>query len=356
MIQAAAAASGAALVPYTGLTPIMSRQVQALIAASHGRVRLVSGYRTLEEQHALYDQAVKMYGMDHAAAWVADPAHSNHVKGSAADFAGDITTLHQLAPQFGLVAPMSWEPWHLEMSSTRLHSSPMAYTTSPAGETNPTQADFSSSPGHVAANFAESLLPLTTNGLGATGATGPIGSLMNQGQAAIQAVETPQTGAVGPQGVSSSSGTDMTSAGGANIPTGKGNVSPKALYAALTAAGFDPVHAAAFVSIAGRESGFNTSAHNGNRKTGDDSYGLWQINLLNGGWGPFLQAHGISNPRQALTTLEGSVAALKAIYGSSGMNPWGPYKHVSPLYNTNPQVGADASGGAVTVADLQGLG
>ncbi|NBZ97098.1 MAG: hypothetical protein EBR40_11890, partial [Proteobacteria bacterium] len=36
----------------------------------------------------------------------------------------------------------------------------------------------------------------------------------------------------------------------------------------------------AAVSIAGRESNFNPNVHNPNRSTGDDSYGLWQINLL----------------------------------------------------------------------------
>lgn len=340
--------------PYAGLTPVMAKQIQSLIAASHGRVRLVSGYRTLAEQNALYQQAAKLYGEDNAAAWVANPANSNHVKGSAADFAGDISTLHQLAPQFGLVAPMSWEPWHLEMASTAQHADAGAYTTPPPGEVNPTLADRSQSPPHLAASLAEALMPFSHGAVGPAGPLGPIAT--NPGQAAITAVETPPTGAVGPEGVSSPSGTDQTSAGGASVPGGKGNVSPNKLYADLTAAGLPPAAAAAFVSIAGRESGYNTGAFNGNAKTGDKSYGLFQVNLLGGGWGPFLQAHGMSDPATQLLTEQGSVQAAAAIYGSSGLHAWGAYKGQPWWTGTNLQAGADASGGAVTPADMQALG
>lgn len=334
--------------PYAGLNPLMAQQIQSLIAASNGKVRLVSGHRTLQEQQALYDQAVKLYGENNAAAWVADPQHSNHVKGSAADFAGDISVLHQLAPQFGLAAPMSWEPWHLEMASTPSHANPGAYTTAPPGETNPVGADYSQSPAHVAAAFAESLLPMTTNGLGSNG-------MFDQGQNAINAIENiggaGEVGASGPQG-----GGSATSAGGANIPTGKGNVSPKQLYSALTAAGLPPAAAAAFVSIAGRESNYNTNAFNGNARTGDQSYGLFQVNLLGGGWTNFLKAHGMSDPTSQLRTLQGSVQAAAAIYGNSGLHSWGAYKGQPWWQGTNLDAGAQASGGQVTTQDMQALG
>lgn len=341
---------------FEGLAPVFQKQLQSLIAASNGKVRLVSGYRSAAQQQAALNEAAKRFGVDHVNNWFADPAHSNHVKGAAGDLAGDLTVAHQLAPQFGLAFPMGWEPQHVEMVSTRLHAHPQAYTNPPPGETNPVHADFSNSPPHMAANLAEALLPTTTNRLGTAG-----GLQYDIGNKTIEAVETPQAGTTplsttgGTTTPSSSSGS-TTSAGGANIPTGKGNVAPSQLYGALTAAGLDPVTAAGFVAIAGRESGYNTNAHNGNRSTGDDSYGLFQINLLNGGWTSFLQAHGLANPAQDLQTLEGSVRAVAAIYGSSGWNPWGPYKHVSPFYSTNLQAGVDASGGAVTLQDLQNIG
>lgn len=340
---------------FTGLSPIFAKQLQGLIAASAGRVRLVSGFRTAEQQAAALAEAAKRFGPENANNWFADPAHSNHVKGAAADLAGDLTVAHQLAPQFGLAAPMSWEPQHFEMASTRTHASPQAYTIPPPGETNPVHADLSTSAPHVAASLAEALLPTTTAGLGTAGAQDAL--QYGIGEKTIAAVTDPNlasTTQASQTGETSTSGT--TSAGGANVPGGKGNVSPTQLYGALTAAGLDPVAAAAFVSIAGRESGYNTGAHNGNRATGDDSYGLFQINLLNGGWTDFLKAHGLANPAQDLQTLDGSVRAAVAIYGSSGLHPWGGYKGMPWSYSTNLQAGADASGGAVSVQDLQNLG
>ncbi len=339
--------------PYLGLTPLMHQQALALVQASHGRVRLVSGYRTLQEQEALYAEAARRYGEQNAAQWVADPQHSNHVKGSAADFAGDVTMLHQLAPQFGLVAPMSWEPWHLEMSSTRLHANPGAYTQSPAGEVNPTEGDFSQSTPHQAAMLAESLI-----GANQTNQTGTAGLMNPTGEGDLNKLLTgqPIEGAQpikGPQGPGGSSG--GTTAGGADY-SGHGNVDPKQLYGALTAEGLPPAAAAAFVSIAGRESGYDTGAFNGNTSTGDQSYGLFQINLLGGGWAPFLQAHGMSDPASALRTEQGSVQAAKWIYESSGLHPWGGYKGMPWWYSTNLDAGANASGGAVTPEMMQALG
>jgi len=261
--------------------------------------------------------------------------------------------IKQLAPQFGLVAPMNWEPWHVELASTPQHSQPAAYTQPPPGEVNPTQADTSQNPGHVAASVAESLFGLTNQvGLGTAGS-----STNAQEDALQQVMDTaPTNGEQPPAGAEGPSGSSTTSLGGANIPTGKGNVAPAELYQALSAAGLPPAAAAAFVSIAGRESGYNTNAFNGNTSTGDQSYGLFQINLLNGGWTDFLKAHGMSDPATQLRTLQGSVQAAAAIYGASGLHPWGGYKGLPWSYNTNLDVGAQASGGQVTTQDMQALG
>lgn len=354
-MTAAAMQAGGAVAddPYAGLSPILAKQVQAMVQASNGKLRLASGHRTLAQQKALYDTAARLYGDQFANQWVADPAHSNHVKGAAVDLAGDASVRAQLAPQFGLAAPMPWEPWHMEMASTRQHASPNAYTAPPAGETNPTVADMSQSPTHVAASLAESLLGMgNTSGVGTAG----LAMLSPQTDALQTVLDTAPTNAPQPaaQGSTASAGGSGGSQG-ANM-TGKGNVNPTQLYGALTAAGLPPAAAAAFVSIAGRESGYNTGAFNGNAGTGDKSYGLFQINLLGGGWTNFLQAHGIANPAQDLLTEEGAVRAAAAIYGASGLHPWGGYKGVPWWNGTNLDAGAQASGGAVTVQDLQALG
>lgn len=334
----------------SGLAPILDRQVQALVAASGGKIYVKSAVRTTQQQAQLYDAAAARYGEANAYKWVAQPGDSNHEKGAAVDLGGDLSVIQQLAPQFGLAAPMAWEPWHLEMGSTKTHAQPTAYTQGPPGSQNPTEADFSQDPQHVAANVAESLLGLTnSDGTGTAGfsnsAADPLGAILDTAP-----LGTGGLAPEGPQGPSTEGST-----GGANN-TGKGNVDPKQLYSALSAAGLPPAAAAAFVSIAGRESGYNTGAHNGNAGTGDDSYGLFQVNLLNGGWTDFLKAHGLSNPAQDLTTLRGSVQAAKAIYDSSGLHPWGGYRGMPWWNGTNLDAGASASGGQVSVADMQALG
>lgn len=311
---------------YDGLSPVFSAQLQALINASGGKLYLESGYRSVEEQQRLWDAAVQKYGSaDAARKWVAPPGHSNHNKGAAGDLGGDLELAHQLAPQFGLVFPMDYEPWHVELSSQRDHASQDAYSQAPAGSSYPKEADWSLSPDKLAGSLAESLL----------------GAGIGLSSSAMTNVST--TAAAASEG--------STQGGGGSAVTG-GNVSPTALYQALKAAGMPAVAAAQFVAIAGRESGFNTGAYNGNRSTGDDSYGLFQINLLNGGWTDFLKAHGLSDPASQLKTLDGSVKAAAAIYGSSGLQPWGGYKGMPWSYGTDPNVGVQASGGEVSLDEL----
>lgn len=54
------------------------------------------------------------------------------------------------------------------------------------------------------------------------------------------------------------------------------------IYALARSAGFPPVVAVAMTAIALRESSGNPDAFNGDTKTGDRSYGLWQINMFAG--------------------------------------------------------------------------
>lgn len=98
------------------LNGTLRERVQALIAASGGRITFVSGYRSTERQAQLYRAAVAKYGSEKAARkWVAPPGKSNHNHGNAVDLGGDLKLLARLAPQFGLHLPMSWEPWHVEL-------------------------------------------------------------------------------------------------------------------------------------------------------------------------------------------------------------------------------------------------
>ncbi len=102
-----------------GLNPRMRRAVDELISASGGRVHLVSGYRSLERQTELWNEAVAKYGNPEIADdWVARPGTSNHERGVAVDLGGDIELAVDLVTRLGLPLwrPMSWEPWHFELS------------------------------------------------------------------------------------------------------------------------------------------------------------------------------------------------------------------------------------------------
>lgn len=111
-------------------------RVNALIAASGGRLSIRSGRRSNAEQQKLWEGALKKYGSVSAARkWVAPPGRSNHEKGLAADLGGDLALAHKLAPQFGLTFPMPWEDWHIEPAGLRSH--PDAYTAAPPGYPNP---------------------------------------------------------------------------------------------------------------------------------------------------------------------------------------------------------------------------
>jgi len=120
LAPAPAPPSGA--VATTGLQPAMRRAVDSLIAASNGRVYLVSGERTTARQTELWNEALEKYGDPEIADdWVARPGTSNHETGLAVDLGGDIGLAVSLVDELGLPLwrPMSWEPWHFELTGSR---------------------------------------------------------------------------------------------------------------------------------------------------------------------------------------------------------------------------------------------
>ena len=119
---APAPASPTTTVGATGLQPAMRRAVDRLIAASGGRVYLVSGARSTARQTELWKEALDKYGDPEIADdWVARPGTSNHEAGLAVDLGGDIGLAVSLVDELGLPLwrPMSWEPWHFELTSSR---------------------------------------------------------------------------------------------------------------------------------------------------------------------------------------------------------------------------------------------
>jgi cell wall-associated NlpC family hydrolase len=94
---------------------------------------------------------------------------------------------------------------------------------------------------------------------------------------------------------------------------------------AIKAAGFSGSLAKTMWAIAMAESSGNPRAHNTNARTGDNSYGLWQINML-GRMGPERRRlFGISN-NDALFDPTTNARAAMAIYKQQGLNAWTTYK------------------------------
>ena len=101
-----------------GLNPRLGAAVARLIDASHGAVRLVSGYRSYEEQEKLWHEALLRYGdPDTADDYVAVPGTSMHERGLAVDLGGDLKLATALIARLHLPMwrPMSYEPWHFEL-------------------------------------------------------------------------------------------------------------------------------------------------------------------------------------------------------------------------------------------------
>ena len=106
--------------PYEGMNPDFAAKVRALVAASGGRVTIKSGHRSTARQSALWNAALAKYGsVAKARKWVAPPGKSNHERGTAVDFGGDLKLVAKLAPRFGLHQALSNEPWHYEPIGSR---------------------------------------------------------------------------------------------------------------------------------------------------------------------------------------------------------------------------------------------
>lgn len=105
-----------------GLHPDLATAVDRLVAASGGKVWVVSGFRSLERQAQLWAEAVAEHGSPEAADdWVAQPGTSMHEKGLAVDLGGDLAEAARLAGELDLPLhrPMAHEPWHFELSGAR---------------------------------------------------------------------------------------------------------------------------------------------------------------------------------------------------------------------------------------------
>ena len=113
-----------------GLNADFSTNLTAFINAAKADgidLGIGSGFRSVEKQKQLWEQALKKYGTpEKARKWVAPPGKSNHNRGTAVDLNSSGAFLgknkntkatqwaHANAEKFGLHFRMGHEPWHIE--------------------------------------------------------------------------------------------------------------------------------------------------------------------------------------------------------------------------------------------------
>lgn len=113
----------------------------------------------------------------------------------------------------------------------------------------------------------------------------------------------------------------------------------------LRQAGFPEEKIPLFVNIAALESGLNPGAHNPNAATGDDSYGLFQINML-GAMGPERRRQfKLNSNKDLFDPLTNARAALE-VYKSQGVNAWTTAKRAmeTPAPKLTPGLSAPTPG------------
>jgi len=323
----------------------MKDRIQKLMSASGGKVWVGQGWRDPKEQEREF---LKRYypSPDGDRTWqgkkwkkrpgvapLASPGRSNHEIGLAADLQGDMDWLQQNAGKFGLktFATVNNEPWHVQL--TELQNGFIG-----AGESNssPDSPADAAVVGDGGGGGGGGVL-----GMGVDSGTGyDINSLIHSGG---QGQGWRGTGA---------STTAGQMGGGVSAYTG-GVLTAEQVAKMAHEAGFTGQDLVRVVAIAGRESRYDPTAHNTNRGTGDNSYGLMQINMIDAMGPARQQMFGISSYDQLLDPLTNLRAAFK-LYQNRGnkLTDWGGYKGKDDTYSTDLKAAAAAVASAgITMGD-----
>jgi hypothetical protein len=142
-------------------------------------------------------------------------------------------------------------------------------------------------------------------------------------------------------------------------------MTPDQIYQLARNVGFPPDMAVKMTAVALRESGGNPTAYNGNSATGDNSYGLWQVNMYGALGQARLQQLRITDPAQLLdpvtnaqaayTIWNGSDTNFNTAWGYKDYSQWMP-EAVMAATGVEPGTGGvDPFNGGVTEAGLGGM-
>lgn len=125
------------------------------------------------------------------------------------------------------------------------------------------------------------------------------------------------------------------------------------LYALFKGAGFTGHNLDVAVAVALAESGGDTNAHNGDASTGDDSYGVMQINMI-GSLGPDRRKRFHLKSNADLFDSATNARVAYAIWKEQGWHPWTTY--TSGKYKEHMTTSGDTSTPPPKDAGLFGVG
>lgn len=117
-------------------------------------------------------------------------------------------------------------------------------------------------------------------------------------------------------------------------------LTPAQIYALARGAGFDAREAEVMTAIAMRESAGNPMAHNPDRSTGDNSYGLWQINMIDSLGPQRRKGYGLTRNEDLFDPATNARAAYllyKSRQASRAKNPFDPWS-TDPNHMTSGRV------------------
>ncbi len=322
-----------------GLQDFVAIRLAAAMLANP-QLRLVSGYRSNQEQAVLYDRYQRGQGP-----LAAKPGQSKHNQGLAIDVAGPKSWLAANSNKYKLVRSVPSEDWHFEPVETAGARYPMS-SGNRLGDGNPALSGVYGFGGDnlSQASSMSDLLGRLTN---------------NTARVKYGSYNTPQSSMYGGR-ASAPAGSVLSGGGGATGGGGVASTSALTAARAASAAGFAGQDLVTAVAVAMGESSLNAGAFNG---TGaDQSYGLWQINMQ-GDKGPERrQAFGISS-NEALYDPGVNARAAMSVYNSQGWGAWsvhtdGSYRqHLSQAQTAVASLGMSSAVSGDGISDhMSGVG